>query len=540
MNRCFLILTVALACLAPWGVAVALDAQGIVYNDANGNGARDAGERGIADVLVSNGVDVVATDKSGHYSVPMTDDSIVFVIKPRGWMTPVGPGNNIPRFYYIHKPNGSPKMTYDGVAPTGPLPGSVDFPLARQKERNRFTVLCMGDTQTSNVGDVQFLSHDLLEEIKREGVDAAFGMTLGDNVNNDLTVFEPLVAAVSTLDMPWRYVIGNHDHNHDAPTVEATDDGYERVFGPSYYAFNYGPVHFIVLDDILHDAKENKYHGGLDAKQLAFVKNDLAHVSPKQLVVLLMHIPLGHLESVQALYALLKDFPHTLSLSAHTHTQRHVFVDKPAGWQRETPHHHVNHGTACGSWWGGFTDEIGVPTAQMGDGGPNNYSYITFDGTDYDFEFRVPRREPGYQLNAWLPERIAAADAAKTAVIANVFAGSEKSMARMRVDDATDWIPMEQFTGKDPFMVAAFEREQTMLSKVAGFKGAKELDKEVTKEIWTAFDGIIQNLAKPSDTPHLWRANLPAGLTPGGHTVLVETTDMFGRTYSARRLFIVE
>jgi hypothetical protein len=79
--------------------AHAENATGTVYNDANGNGVRDAGEHGLSGVLVSNGADIVATDKAGHYTLPVSDDTIVFLIKPRGWMTPVGPGGNVPRFY---------------------------------------------------------------------------------------------------------------------------------------------------------------------------------------------------------------------------------------------------------------------------------------------------------------------------------------------------------------------------------------------------------------------------------------------------------
>lgn len=528
----------AVIVLALCFVVQAENAVGIVYNDANGNGARDAGENGLAGVLVSNGMDVVMTDEAGQYSVPVSDDTIVFVIKPRDWMTPVGPDNDIPRFYYIHKPNGSPEMKYAGVPPTGPLPASIDFPLHHQPEGERFRVVCMGDTQTRNVEEVQFLSHDILEDL--EGTDAVFGITLGDVVFNDLTVFEPLVAAVSGIKMPWRYVPGNHDHNHDAPTVEATDDTFERVFGPSYYSFNYGAVHFLVLNDIRHDAFKEAYHGGLGERQFAFVKNDLAHVSPDQLVVLMMHIPIMELDEARDLYALLKDFPHTFSLSAHTHIQYHVFVDKAAGWQQDTPHHHLNHGTACGCWWGGSFDEVGIPSAQMADGGPNDYSFITFDGNQYDVEFRIPRRPAGYQMNVWLPERIAAAETAQTAAVVNVFGGSNKSRTEMRVDGAADWTAMEKFTGKAPYYIQAIDRQNALLAIVAEYKGVKETNKLFVNQVRKDFSTVLRGLPEPANTDHLWRANLPEGLEPGCHTLTVQTTDMFGHTYTATRMFIVE
>lgn len=40
-------------------------AGGAVFLDRNGNGVRDWGERGIARVNVSNGIDVVQTDSRG-------------------------------------------------------------------------------------------------------------------------------------------------------------------------------------------------------------------------------------------------------------------------------------------------------------------------------------------------------------------------------------------------------------------------------------------------------------------------------------------
>lgn len=519
--------------------ASAQQATGVVYDDANTNGARDAGERGIARVLVSNGVDVVETGRDGRYTIGVTDDTILFVIKPRGWMTPVGPGANVPRFYYIHKSAGSPpQLRYKGVAPTGPLPASVDFPLHRQREQNRFRVLCFGDTQTRNVEEVRFLAHDILEEVA--GSDAAFGITLGDNVFNDLTVFEPLVETMSTTGIPWRYVPGNHDHNHDAPTTEQADETLERVFGPPYYAFNYGPVHFIVLNDIRYAAMKDEYHGGLGERQLAFIKNDLAHVSPKQLIVLLMHIPLTGINDASALYALLAQFPHTFSLSAHTHSQEHLFIGRAAGWQQEKPHHHLIHGTACGSWWGGNFDDASIPTAQMADGVPNGYSFITFDGTDYDVEYRAARRPADCQMNVWLPAGIKAAELAATRPLINVYAGSERSRVETRVGKNADWTPAEPYLAADPFYAEAAERQQTFFLKLAALKGVAEMDKKFISDVRGEFKSVLRGLPEPDKVPHVWRATLPATLAPGAHVLEVRTTDMFGHTYTAKHIFNVQ
>ena len=59
--------------------------SGDVYLDANANGRRDAGERGLPRVAVSNQHDVVATDSSGRFSLPGAGTGVVFVSVPEGY-----------------------------------------------------------------------------------------------------------------------------------------------------------------------------------------------------------------------------------------------------------------------------------------------------------------------------------------------------------------------------------------------------------------------------------------------------------------------
>ena len=55
-------------------------AKGYVYNDRNENLRMDEGEQGIEGVYVSNGVDIVKTDKNGKYKISVSEDAIIFVI----------------------------------------------------------------------------------------------------------------------------------------------------------------------------------------------------------------------------------------------------------------------------------------------------------------------------------------------------------------------------------------------------------------------------------------------------------------------------
>ena len=116
-------------------------ASGTVFLDTNNDHVKNDYEKGLPGIRVSNGRDIVKTDSNGQYSLSVTDDTIIFVIKPRGYITPIDE-NKLPIFYYIHKPNGSPEgLKYPGVPPTGPLPESIDFPLIEQTETDTFKVL---------------------------------------------------------------------------------------------------------------------------------------------------------------------------------------------------------------------------------------------------------------------------------------------------------------------------------------------------------------------------------------------------------------
>ncbi|OHB73299.1 MAG: metallophosphoesterase [Planctomycetes bacterium RBG_13_63_9] len=487
-------------------------AQGVVFHDANGNEAFDEGERPLPAVRVSNGRDVVTTDESGRYQLPLDDDTILFVLKPRGWRTPLSE-SELPRFYYIHKPNGSPKTHFGGVAPTGRLPQSVDFPLYPQEEPDRFQVILLGDPQPSNQKEVDFLAHDVVEELI--GTKAAFGVTLGDITFDDLALFEPEARTIALLGIPWYNVIGNHDMNYDAKCDRHSDETFEQTFGPPYCSFDYGPTHFLVLDDVewFIDGKTGKgnYRGGIGEKQLAFIQNDLASVPEEQLVVLMMHIPITGVHDRPNVYRLIENRPFCISISGHTHSHEHRFLTEEDGWRGPKPHHHIVNVTACGSWWRGSPDERGIPHATMADGGPNGYSILTFDGHEYTLDYKAAGRSKQYQMQIHAPEAVSATEAANAEVLVNVFNGSQRSTVKMRLDDGT-WIPMKQTAIEDP-----------------AFRKAYDADQQLPERPWT-------DLPKPQKSTHIWAAPLPADLRIGVHLIQVQTTDMHGREFTARRI----
>lgn len=504
------------ACLFAWPLRITAGqatATGIVFDDRDGNGIRGQGEPGLSGIRVSNGQDIVLTDRNGRWTLPVTEDIIFFVIKPRGWMTPLN-DRHLPQFYYVHKPNGSPTLRFGGVTPTGPLPRSIDFALRRQEEPSKFKALFFGDTQPRDAREVDYLTHDVIEPIVGK-TDAAFGVTLGDIVFDDLSLFDRLNAAVALIGIPWYNVLGNHDINYDAKSREESDETFERVYGPSYYSFEYGPTHFVVLNDVhwhpATDAAPGRYTGGFGEKQLAWLRKDLAMVPKSQLVVLMMHIPLHDTTDKEAVFRILEDRPYALSVSAHTHYLEHFFYTEEQGWKGPEPHHHVVNVTTCGSWWQGSPDERGIPHTTMRDGAPNGYSLFTFDGNQYSIEFRAAGRSEEYQMNIYAPDNQSKGESAL--VKANVFGGNEKTVVHMRVDDG-EWQPMKQVRKPDPAYEEAYRREAGIASP-------------------------YRRSPLPMLSPHLWEAMTPDTLEIGPHRIEVRARDMFGQEYRHVRLMHV-
>src|SRR4051812_47317675 len=81
---------VALTAALGFAHSHAVEVSGVVFDDANRNGTRDAGERGIAGVAVSNQDTVVTTDASGAFRLSGPGTGVIFVSTPNAYRA-VGP-----------------------------------------------------------------------------------------------------------------------------------------------------------------------------------------------------------------------------------------------------------------------------------------------------------------------------------------------------------------------------------------------------------------------------------------------------------------
>lgn len=61
------------------------------------------------------------------------------------------------------------------------------------------------------------------------------------------------------------------------------------MFGPTYYSFDRGRVHYVVLDNVFYLSRG--YVGYIEESQLEWLERDLALVEPGSTVIVFMHIP---------------------------------------------------------------------------------------------------------------------------------------------------------------------------------------------------------------------------------------------------------
>jgi len=511
---------------------------GVVFEDRSGSGRRQPGDPGIPGVLVSNGREVAKTDASGRYSLPLEDENAVFVIKPTGYMVPVEPGTMLPRFYYLHQPKGTPAelgLRYRGVDPTGPLPASVDFALRKADEPNAFDVLLFTDPQPESPTEVEFVRDDVVSALI--GTKAAFGLTTGDIMFDDLSLYQRQNRIIGQIGVPWWNIPGNHDLNYEAPGTHYARETFKRVFGPTSYAFEYGGVLFLMLDNVEYlgtdpnrPHRDGKYQGHIGERQLAFIANVLAEQPADRLVVAAMHIPLRtyvnpNEPSVNTIdraeFLTLIGARPCVSFSGHTHTTEHHYFDAADGYTGPVPHHHHVMTAVCGSWWSGPFDHRGIATADSRDGSPNGFHVLAIDGNKYttrfkpakearqmrislDSEFHRDRRElyRDVRMGALLGSPIPRENVFATEVVVNFFDGGPRSTLAYRIGNRAP-VPMTREPRIDPFVEEVFARN------------------EATKKPWV----------KAGPSSHIWVARLPADLEAGTHRLEIQATDEYGRTH---------
>ena len=129
----------------------------------------------------------------------------------------------------------------------------------------------------------------LIPYVQQELEAPVYGISLGDLVWDNMPFHEVYKQRIRKIGVPVFQVIGNHDHNK-AITVDAdADASFEAAFGPTYYSYNIGDCHFIVLDDVLYTGSSS-YTADITDEQMAWLEQDLKYVPKDKLIIIGLHI----------------------------------------------------------------------------------------------------------------------------------------------------------------------------------------------------------------------------------------------------------
>lgn len=230
--------------------------KGTVSVDTNQSGIVDKGDKPLAGVMVTDGLNVVKTDKKGRFSLPGFEKTrFISITTPTGFETQ--------QFYLSTKEN---RKSYDFILTES----------ERTKPRKHSFVQI---TDTEVTGGMGRWVTDLQQYIHNEK--PAFLIHTGDICYEPgLTIHNQVVNA-QTMDCPVYYCIGNHD------LVKGNygEELYESLYGPTWYSFDIGNVHYVVTP-IDHGDNPTNY---TQKDVYNWLKNDLALIKKDQALILFNH-----------------------------------------------------------------------------------------------------------------------------------------------------------------------------------------------------------------------------------------------------------
>ncbi|MBU6406967.1 MAG: calcineurin-like phosphoesterase C-terminal domain-containing protein [Alphaproteobacteria bacterium] len=517
--------------------------NGVVFADLNADGVRNAGEAGLSGVLVSNSVDVVATDRQGRYAVATPSHGEIFVIQPPGYQVATDE-TNTPRFFRLFR-GAPPALGYPVPPASEPAPDSLNFALTRGGPGSQFTALLFADPQATTDRELTFVRDDFLAPAAQH--EAAFAVALGDLINDDLALLPRYRRLTGTLGMPVWAIAGNHELNFQATEDAQSLETFALHYGPARYAFMVGDAVFVALDNVTYLGRGTSttpnprgigaYRGEIGDAQLSFVRNLLAAVPQDRLVVIALHIPLEaswdgetvNTRDREDLLALLCERQHVVVLAGHMHAADHRYLPCPAGAARDTVHQHTL-AAVSGSWWSGPMDDRGIPTSWQTDGAPNGYYLFHVEGTQYTMQF-VPQAGSSqgslrisfdtlfYRYSPWamrdypwgeIGSRALSTDQLSGAqVYVNLFDGGPRSRVFVRIGDRAEQ-ELTRSIENDPF----------------------------AEELFFRAEGVRLNLTASPST-HLWKGPLPQDLPAGVHIVTARAIDEFGVEHHTRAILEV-
>ncbi|MBQ9545055.1 MAG: PQQ-binding-like beta-propeller repeat protein [Clostridia bacterium] len=150
-----------------------------------------------------------------------------------------------------------------------------DFCLHPAENGEDFCFLHTSDTEIDGREDCGWLDF-VRKQVKKHS--PAFIVDTGDICNMDGLVRHHYLLNKESAGCPVRYTIGNHDF----AGPEYGEQTYEKYFGPTWYSFDCGKMHFVAVSYGKGDVKS----GYETDDQWIWLRNDLEHFKPEALTIL--------------------------------------------------------------------------------------------------------------------------------------------------------------------------------------------------------------------------------------------------------------
>ncbi|MDJ1484520.1 calcineurin-like phosphoesterase family protein [Cytophagaceae bacterium YF14B1] len=403
--------------------------------------------KGMAGVAVTDGINITTTDAKGNYELLSNASAeFVYISTPRGYE--FANQNGVVRFY-------QPVKVVNGAF-------QAIFTLTKlTQDDTRHNFIVWADPQMISKEDAELFlqqsvpdTRKLLDSYKQKNngqLPPFHGVGCGDLVWDRFELFEDYQKGVTATGIPFFQVIGNHDMDLTARTDEHSAKTFKSTFGPTYYSFNRGEIHYVVLDDVFFIGTAKKYIGYLTERQLAWLEQDLALVKAGTTVVVFMHIPAntgdqrrnkakeepigGVVANRKELYRLLQPYKAHI-MSGHTHFNEKIVTG-------DNLVEHV-HGTVCGAWWTG-------PVCF--DGTPNGYGVYEVNGSTIEWYYKSVGHEKDHQMRLY---PIGASKEKPDHVVVNVW-NWDPAWKVEWLEDGKPMGPMTQETAFDPLSVELHE-----------------------------------------------------------------------------------
>ncbi|NGM61326.1 Ser/Thr phosphatase [Sphingobacterium sp. SGG-5] len=488
MKKQLLLFTYLISLLPVWlSAQVTVWMEGTVFHDKNQNKVFDRGEKGVKKIAVSNGKDIVYTDSKGYFRISATVGQSIFPIIPTGYTFVRNKGEQVNNSFFIYLDNENGSRTSQ----------RHNFGLIPEKQSSSFRIGAIGDVQVGDSDEINYAGKTIFKELA-DRQDIAFHLILGDLVNDDMRLLAPFKAMLNMLPSPSWTVLGNHDRNtEDTPYV---DDRFNEKFGASTYAFNYGGVHFIVLQNVFSTGKRS-YEGRISEEQLQFLTDDLKNIPTHTQVVICQHIPMRYTRNRTEVLTLLEPFSNVLILSGHTHQVSRHFYNQGRVQELVT-------GAPSGNWWTGETNMQGIPEALMQCGSPRNYFTVDFDKNNYTLRYKGIGLDKNQQMDVTLRG---------DTLLANLYGGSDSTQVYLQIGDS-QWMPMEHVKRPAESVLQLIENNKQKRFPASG-KRINPLRKRMS--------------------PHIWQAATSL-LSPGTHRIRIKAHDNFGYAVETTETFYVK